>query len=545
MKRILFMISFLLPMSCSGLRAGDRVPLYSVYELTFQGTGYHAEDNPVKDIELVTVWQNRKSLKTLQIFGFYDGDGNGSPEGNIFKVRFCPVEEGLWNLISVRSNDEKLNKQHEGFLLTAIKSDNHGFWMPDPDSPGSRWYQRSDGSHQYIAGNTMYSFLSEYFEGQPTGGNIKNDIIQNSDYFKKVRIGITGDRYPNPDSKPFLDSTGKPTDDGNFSHRPNPEWFFNRVDLAVKEGFKKDMIIDLILNGPDTKESRSVLSPSENNSDASPILRYIAARYGSYPNVWICLSNEFDIKVPVYAPLQIAEKGKTLKSFLAYETPVSVHSVRNWTAELNSIYWFDHVIFQNKLKKMTESADNIILNYVIGGSAHPVIDDELAYEGAGDGWSEEDVTEAFLGAFSGGGYASTGLKTGNKTGHYFSGNFKASEHKAADNILWLREVIDRNITFWKMKPFASKDINNMDPSIFSQGFSTGWRVMAWENNEYVIAGNEPGEGSVMLPEGKWTIRLYDAITMKETTLSENATGRYKFSFTGSRAQLIHFKRKSL
>jgi hypothetical protein len=517
----------------------DDVPLYSVFELTFKGSEYSATDNPVRDIELKTEWQNSKTSKTLRIFGFYDGDGKGGTAGNVFKVRFCPVQEGTWTLISVKSNDSKLDKQHVGLQINAIKSDNHGFWLPDTETPGTRWYRRSDGSHQYITGNTMYSFLSGYFEGKPSGGNIKDDIIKNSQYFKKVRIGITGDRYPNPVSKPFLDTAGKPTDDGNFSYRPNPDWFLNRLDDAVQQGFLNDLIVDLILNGPDTKESRSVLLASGNNNDATPLLRYIAARYGSYPNVWICLSNEFDIKVPVYRPEQVQEFGNTLKSFLAYSTPVSVHSVGNWTSKLNNTAWFDHVIFQNKLKKMTQSSDSLMYNYVIGGSSHPVIDDELAYEGNGDGWSEDDVTEAFTGAFIGGGYASTGHKSANKKGQYFSGNFNAAEHKAADNILWLRQMIDRDITFWKMKPLNDKS----DPdNIFGESFNKDRRVMAWAGNEYVIAANVTGKGSALLPKGKWTVKMYDVIAMKETKLAENASGKFNFEFTDSRAQLIHFKK---
>jgi hypothetical protein len=532
-------IAFILYLFASGIKAADNVPVYSVFELTFKGSEYRATDNPVRDIELITEWQNSKTSKTLRIFGFYDGDGKGGSAGNVFKVRFCPVQEGTWTLVGVKSNDSKLDKQYVGLQIKAIKSDSHGFWIVDNASPGRRWYRRSDGSHQYITGNTMYSFLSECFEGKPSGGNIKDDITGNSLYFKKVRIGITGDRYPNPSSKPFLDAEGRPTDDGSFSHRPNPEWFLTRVDVAVNQGFQKDLIVDLILNGPDTKESRSVLQASANNNDAAPFLRYIAARYCSFPNVWICLSNEFDIKVPVYKPAQIAAYGITLMSFLPYETPISVHSVRNWTTELNNPGWFDHVILQDKLKKLQESADIIELNYDIGRSAHPVIDDELAYEGAGDGWNEEDVIEAFLGAFAGGGYASTGLKTGNKTGHYFSGNFKASEHKAADNLLWFRQILDRDITFWMMKPVkGDQDINN----IFGRSLNKDWRVMDWDGNEYVIAANSAGEGSALLPNGKWTVKMYDVIAMKESTLSEKASVKFNFEFTNSRAQLIHFKR---
>ena len=90
---------------------------------------------------------------------------------------------------------------------------------------------------------------------------------------------------------------------------------------------------------------------------------------------------------------------------------------------------------------MDKAADCNNLNYWIGGKK-PVINDELAYEGKGDGWTEEDVIGAVLGAFIGGGYASTGYKSGAKIGHYFTGNFDASEHSASDNLLYLRNIIN-------------------------------------------------------------------------------------------------------
>lgn len=536
----LFLVSLIFLYVSGKAEAVDTLPVYSVFEVEFAGSSYSVNDNPVRDILLLTTWMSEESRRTLHIYGFYDGNGRGKAAGNIFKVRFCPTEVGTWTLTRVISNDRKLNGQHEGLKVSVTASEHHGFWMPDPESPGSRWYKRSDGTHQYITGNTMYSFLSEYFQDKPAEGNIRDDVINNSIYFKKVRIGITGDRYPNPYSKPFLDDSGKPSDDGNYSHRPNPEWFFSRLDKAVKAGFEKDLIVDLILNGPDTKESRSVLAAGSNRNDASPILRYIAARYGSYPNVWICLANEFDIKEPSFTPVQIIAFGEILQAFLPYSTPVSVHSVRNWTKSLNNPppSWFDHVILQSKLKKCDQSADQIGLNYILGGQDKPVIDDELAYEGAGDGWSEEDVIEAFLGAFAGGGYGTTGYKPANKTGHYFSGNFNPEEHKASDNLKWFREIIDNEIRFWKMEPLSVLGNDN----IFIERSDSRWRILGIKDEEYVLAGSVPGRAKVMLPEGRWRITSYDIISARKNIEAESAEGKYEFSFSDSRAQMFHFRK---
>ena len=538
--KLVFFISLIMFYCQEHHATAAKVPVWSVYEIAFQGENYPADSNPVRDIELLTVWQHAQSRETIQIYGFFDGNGKGSPAGSCFKIRFCPVKEGEWELIRVSSNDKKLQNQHIGLQIQAVASDYRGFWIVDSLSSGNRWYKRSDGSHPYITGNTMYTFLSEFHKDKPTGNKIKDDILNNSSYYNKIRFAITADRYPNPVSKPFLDESGKPSDDGNYSHRPNPEWFYNRVDLAIKTALEKDLITDLILNGPDTEMSRSVLKAGKNNGDATPFLKYIAARYGSYPNVWICLSNEFDIKKPVYKPDEIIKYGKIICKYLPYNTPVSVHAVADWSEKLNSpISWFDHVIVQSKLKKLDKSADKIIWNYGLGGGNHPVVNDELAYQGLGDGWSEKDVIEAFMGAFMGGGYASTGYKPTNKGGHYFSGNFKPEEHSASDNIKWLRKIIDKNISFWDMSPV---EITNTG-LILRGDDDAKIRIMENPGYEYLIACSSSKESyTAHLPQGQWNVKSYDAITKTEKMLAKNISKNFKFNFNGSRAIMIHFKR---
>jgi len=524
----------------------QKVQLYDVHEITLSGPTYGSQDNPTVDVDLVTEWQHESGRPAYKIYGFWDGDGKGQPEGPVFKVRFCPTMLGRWTLVKTISNKQELNGQKEGYSIVCTPSSHKGFWEVDPDAANGRWYKRSDGSCQYIVGNTMYSFLSEYRDSGPTGGNIAADIIGNSQYFKKVRFSITADRYPHPTQKPFLDDSGRPIDDGNFSHRPNPAWFYHRVDLAVRKAYDNDLIADLILNGPDTKDSRSVLLASENAGDCTFILKYIAARYGSYPNVWICLSNEFDIKDPKYTANDIAKFGSKLRQFLPYPTPVSVHaSSRDWHRELNTDPpWNDHITLQKKIKKLHIAADFVARNYRIGGANKPVIDDELAYEGKGDGWSEADVIEAHLGAFLGGGYGTTGHKPASKRGHYFYGNFKAAEHESADNLLWLRQVIDKNITFWKMAPTRDSDSSDSRMSIF-ENIDQEFQAMEWPGHEYVLGTNKAHKDiQAGLAKGKWQVNQYDIISKKHKLLSANGTGTFTFDAPDCRAALFHCKKIS-
>ena len=540
---IILVTTFLLATEALGDGEG-KVPLYAVHEISFVGPTYGPLDSPAAKVDLFTEWRHESDHSSYKVYGFWDSDGKGGASGNVFKVRFCPTKVGKWTLVNTESNKQKLNGQKRGYFIICTPSSHSGFWEVDPDAAHGRWYKRSDGSHPYIVGNTMYSFLSEYNGKGPTGGNIAADMRGNSRYFKKVRFSITADRYPHPTDKPFLDITGKPTDGGDFSHRPNPAWFRNRVDLAVQMAYDRDLIADLILNGPDTQDSRSVLQASQNDGDCTALLKYIAARYGSYPNVWMCLSNEFDIKKPKYKPTDIARFGRKMRRFLPYPTPLSVHSrPRDWYRELNTDpSWNDHIKLQNKTKKLHIAADFIARNYRIGGANKPVIDDELAYEGKGDGWSEADVIEAHLGAFLGGGYGTTGHKPASKKGHYFHGNFKAAEHKSADNLLWLRQIIDENITFWKMSPVADSGTGDTTAGIF-EIIHRDFRAMEWPGREYVLGTNKAHKGiGVKLPKGKWRVTCYDAINKKQRLLSSDATGTFVFDAPKSRAVLLHVKK---
>jgi hypothetical protein len=529
------------------------VPVYSVAEIAFAGPWQTATDTPARDVQLVVCFRHESGSPEYTIRGFFNGDGQGGIEGDVFKVRFCPTRPGKWRIADVKSNTKELAGQHRGDYLTATESQLHGFWIPDDESAGRRWYRRSDGSHQYIIGNTHYTFLTEHgLNGKPTGGNIAADMAANAKYFKKVRFGLQSGQYPHPTEKPWLDDDGRPTDDGNYSHRPNPRWFHQRVDLAVRSALDHDLIADLILAGPDTPQSRTTLKAKHNAGDATPYLRYVAARYGSFPNVWLCLCNEYDIKNPNYTQAEIAELGVTIRGYLPYPTPLSVHGGSKivWSAKFDSLpEWADHQIIQRKIRTIAPAADTI--DFVWRGSPHPdplpmgegtsrprckpTVNDELSYEGDGDKHSEADTIGAHLGAFLGGGYGTTGEKYGQKLGQYFWGNFDAGKHTAADNLGWLRKTIDREITFWKLAPEKAADV-------FAD-LDRRFRVMAWPGHEYVLGTDRATFGIVAnLPPGQWRLTRHDVITKASQVLADKASGRFTFDTPDSRAVLVHFKR---
>ena len=242
---------------------------YSVIELSFDGPHQTAKDTPARDIDFSVTFRHENGLDEYTVLGYWDGDGHGGINGNQFKVRFTPTRAGRWGLVSVQSNTPLLRGQHLGDYVVAVASANKGFWIPDINSQQHSWYQRSDGSHQYIVGNTHYTLLTETEpSGRETDSSIATDIVKNAQYFNKLRFSILSDISPHPTAKPFLDDDGEPTDSGVYAHRPNPAWFHNRADVAVTTASHFDLAVDLIVSGVASYDSRRVLSDcKEKNLD--------------------------------------------------------------------------------------------------------------------------------------------------------------------------------------------------------------------------------------------------------------------------------------
>jgi len=503
----------------------NSVPLYHVVEIALAGPKLGPAETPARDVKLAMTWRHESGKPSVRVLGFWDGDGKGGSSGGVFKVRFCPTRAGRWRVVRTESDRPQLRGQKEGVEVLCTPSRHPGFWIA-----GRRWYGRSDGSHPYVTGNTHYTFLSRRNDKGASGVDPAADVRANAKYFKKLRFALGGGRYPDPKLKPFLDEAGRQTEDGRFSLRPNPAWFHRRADLAVRAGFEADVICDLIVCGPDTREIRSTLK-----GDPGAWLRYLAARYGAYANVWFCLCNEWNIKRPSYKPAEIVAAGRILRAALPYPTPVSVHgNSGNWDASLNGT-WHDHAIIQWKLKKLDRAADAAADNHGRGGTK-PVCNDENAYEGKGDRFSEADVIEGCFGTFLGGGYPTTGQKPASKKGQYFWGGFDGGAHRAADNLGALRDYVDRHVAFWQMKPARPNE------SIF-RGAPDSSRVLAEAGREYVLGTNRAARGiRAKLPAGKWRVVQLDLMTIEQKTLAAEAKGEITFAVPDSRATMTHFRR---
>jgi hypothetical protein len=503
---LLFILCFVICSWCADLGS---VPIYSVKTITFLGPNQTSSDKPAANIDFYCEFKHESGSPTYKVHGFWDGDGNGGKSGSVFKVRFCPTKTGRWNIVNTHSTNSTLNNQKEGDYVTGTSSSNHGFWIPQ-----GRWFKRSDGSAQYWFGNTHYDFLCKRTETQCV-----SDINGNAGEFGKIRFCLMSFRSENENyEKTFLTGSGTgESDRKTYADRPNPK-FFKKVDAVVNAALAKDIICDLILGG--TYEDQVVTN--------SAYLKYVAARYGAYANVWICLANEWNEQTSASAQ---KATGTEMDGYLPYPTPISTHGTGGWNSGLNGS-WCTHAILQGKISDLTTAADRIVSNVSsIGGK--PAVNDENGYQGEAPTSNKATTIEGLFGSFMGGGYGTTGEKFASKQGQYFWGNYSTASHSAAPCLGYVAAYITNNVNFRNLSPTSSHIFSNTPGE---------HKVLGDGSSEYILGSNGSKSGIVAnLGSASWKVVRVDIDNKSTTTLSSSATGSYTFNSTGGTC-LIHFKK---
>jgi hypothetical protein len=141
---------------------------WSKIEITFTGpdsTG-RGEQNPFA-IRLDVSFTS-SSGKQYSVPGFYDGDGKGGLDGNVWKVRFSADELGQWNFIT-SSDDRMLDGKTGQFTVTPSMEDAPGYWkLGRLESVGTsqnkvRYLKFRDGPYWLKAGcDDPENFLGKY-----------------------------------------------------------------------------------------------------------------------------------------------------------------------------------------------------------------------------------------------------------------------------------------------------------------------------------------------------------------------------------------------
>ncbi len=100
---------------------------WSKIELTFAGPESQGRGEPNPFAVRFDVHFTSSNGVQFQVPGFYDGDGQGGLDGNVWKVRFSAGELGDWKF-KTRSDNNRLDGKTGQFTVTNTSDEAVGFW---------------------------------------------------------------------------------------------------------------------------------------------------------------------------------------------------------------------------------------------------------------------------------------------------------------------------------------------------------------------------------------------------------------------------------
>lgn len=354
-------------------RAAQRTERWGVHELVFNGpdTG-----NPFDDVQLSVVFEGWG--KTIAVPGFYDGKG-------VYRVRFSPPELGRWSWRSACSV-KTLDGQTGSFECIAPAKGNRG---PVRVTKDGFHFAYADGTPFRQIGTTCYSWALQSEEKcAETLRTLKTAP------FNKMRMLVT----PNVESvatNPFV-RTGTGPRDWDAA-RIDPDYFRRYEDRIVKLG-ELGIEADVILYHPyDEKRGYNDMK----RADDERYVRYVAARFGAYRNVWWSMANEYD-NVETKAMADWDHLFQVLVAADPHDRLRSIHQINIYYDHRKP--WITHASVQNGAAVL----DDIRAEVHRAMTQKPVIFDEVVYEGdiplRWGNLSGEDMLQRFWWGLLGGTY---------------------------------------------------------------------------------------------------------------------------------------------
>ncbi|MCG2583748.1 DUF5060 domain-containing protein [Massilia sp. TS11] len=347
-RTLLVLLSSLLLLGAAPLAlAQTEVERWGTAEFTLAGP---AAGSPFMEVQLRAVF--RQGARSLQVEGFYDGDGQ-------YKLRFMPDTEGVWEY-ETESNRPELHGRRGSLRVRAASAGNHG-----PVGVRNTYhFAYADGTPFWQVGTTSYAWThqSAALEAQTL-----QTLAQSP--FNKLRMAV----FPNRDDKggpPRFPFAGQPPKAWDLT-RFNPD-FFRHLEQRVADLRALGIEADLILFHPyDKGEWGFDRLPPEVNER---YLRYVVARLAAYRNVWWSMANEFDFMKEKTMP----EWDRYFQIVQASDPYQHLRSIHNGLAFYNHTKpWVTHVSVQSgAIAADFERA--VLLRDVYN---KPVVYDEVKYEG--------------------------------------------------------------------------------------------------------------------------------------------------------------------
>jgi hypothetical protein len=247
------------------------IPRWGQFKAHFTSGGYYG--NPFQDVR-VKVKFTSPSGKEMHIEGFWDG-------GTVWRVRFCPDEIGNWRYSTECSNmtDKGLHGQSGMFVCGGTvgntRFERHG---PVQLSTNRRYLTHADGTPFLWIGDTAWN------------GPLRSKPEDWSYYLQeRVRQQFTAVQWVATQwlAAPDGDLNGGTAFDGVDQITVHPS-FFQRLDMYVESIYQAGLLnVPVLLWAAEWRDAEYNPGAFLPENQAIALGRYMVARWGAYPVVWI------------------------------------------------------------------------------------------------------------------------------------------------------------------------------------------------------------------------------------------------------------------
>lgn len=350
----------------------QEIEQWGLFEIALPGP---SAGNPYKEVTLTAAFTLEH--RTVQIAGFYDGDGT-------YRIRFMPDTPGNWTY-QTASSAPQLTGKTGAFTCTSPTPGNHGPVITAHEFH----FQHADGTPYFPFGTTTYAYLFTSDEN----ARLSLDGMKQAK-FNKTRICVLPKPLGGDKEKQILPfpRTGTTNDLTRF----NPA-YFQLLEKRLLDLQRANIQADLILFHP--YDGWGYKSMGQEADDF--YLRYVIARLSAYRNVWWAIANEYDLV-----------KSKTMSDWDRF---FRITVAEDPYSHLRSIH-HSGPIYDNSKPWVTHAS---LQRYDFENTAErraawrkPIIYDEMQYEGDIERrWgnlSAEEMTRRFWLAIVYGAYASHG-----------------------------------------------------------------------------------------------------------------------------------------
>ena len=400
------------------------VPIYGIFEFPIENSKNYI--NPFTDTKLAVTFFSPTN-KIYNFFGFYDGDGNGGQHGNIWKVRYMPMETGVWKWKALFSDGAP---GASGFFK-CIRSSFPGPLRVDNENP--RWLKQTNGKHffpkWFYIGELLFmneGVWQQQVEKLLVGNNYNMVSILFTQAEPLVKEGWNRNEYENPLFYPWL----KNNKDVIWDKYDLRAW--NKLDRVMK--YLHDRHI-YVYNFDGFFPNIPPHFPDDINKERL-YLRYAIARIGIYWNLVHNITFEFS---EIFSEFRLKRIGYYIKDIDPFGILLTVHDTQDYVSFTKNQPWLDLVNLQYDAGRAGSArvSNSFIQRSYIG---KPVAATEMVWEGGGK-LNGEQVRKGGWGILMAGGFF--------LYGEFFP--LDLGEGKANPYLKIMYDFMER-IPYWTMDP---------------------------------------------------------------------------------------------